>query len=441
VTSGTSIGWWRRDPTEAVTATAGRGVGPVTMLLGAYLMMHLLPAAQILATRLSVHIPVVVITGLLLTASLPAVGQIGRFWQTSISKPWMTLIAVVFLAAIFGQGPGTSVPFVTEIGVRFYTLPFYCCAIARSTEQVRHLLYWTIGAAVVLLLLSWISGHMLEGRFAGLSGTQLENPNDLAFAILLVTPSLLLIASTESPLVRVLWLIALMTSTLYVLRTGSRGNFVTLLVVIGVAYVVVRGYAKVVMLAIVTAFAVLMFVLVPAGTWQRLTLITLDPSRTEIIDPHLQGALGSQISRTELQKEAIQLTERHPALGVGALMFADAADRLARTETGKRSLWQSPHNTYLQIAAENGIPALFLFVVSLGLCFRMNHRAYRMCQRPTRQNRLVPQTHCLLLMTVAFSVGALFSNSAYDPFLGILVGLSSANFLAIQEELGAPRRP
>jgi O-antigen ligase len=182
---------------------------------------------------------------------------------------------------------------------------------------------------------------------------------------------------------------------------------------------------------------VLLIFLVPHGTWMRLSKITLNPEAEyfNTADEELRRAVESQMARMNLQHRAIELAIRHPLLGVGPLMFADASDVLVREQTGKKSAWQNPHNVYLQIAAETGIPALILYITSIGLCVRLNHRSIKACRGLPEHKAAYAQSLCLLTATLTFAVGILFSNFAFSSHLPILVGLTAANALAIKKEL------
>ena len=122
-------------------------------------------------------------------------------------------------------------------------------------------------------------------------------------------------------------------------------------------------------------------------------------------------------------------------------MFDDAVDLMVRRETGERSTWQGAHNTYLTIAAENGLPAFVFYVWALALCWKLNYRMYRTCQKIPSQQDNVPQCLCLILMTIAFCVSVLFTNMAYTAHVCVLAGLSAANYLAIRDELDIAMKP
>jgi hypothetical protein len=155
-------------------------IGAVTLLLGAYVLMYVVPIAEILIIYGHIHVPVVVIDGVLLTIALPLTGRIGEFWKSPLAKPWMATLVMMCLAAAAGTYPGRSVPFILQYGFRFHVLPFYVVAIACTTRRVRYLMKWIAAGGLLLLVLCAVFGKFEEGRFF-LAETSLYNTNDLAF--------------------------------------------------------------------------------------------------------------------------------------------------------------------------------------------------------------------------------------------------------------------
>jgi O-antigen ligase len=303
-------------------------------------------------------------------------------------------------------------------------------------------MYWIGAGALLLVALCAALGDYRDGRLF-IPETSLANPNDLAFALLLGTTCLLLFLYTQSVMLRVVWAIAFPLSMLFILRTGSRANFVTLILLVPVLFVLISRRAKLILFALTPVAALIFAIAIPRATFQRLTLILSNPTQVRVDDAELRGARDSQVARTELQKHAIELTLHRPLLGVGALMFADSVEQMVRLDTGRKSGWQGAHNTYLEISAENGIPALIFYVWVLILCFRMNWFSYQTCKRELMLPTVLGQSVCLILMTVAYCVGIAFCNAAYDPHMDVLVALSTANFLAVRSEArnGKPLPP
>jgi O-antigen ligase len=142
-----------------------------------------------------------------------------------------------------------------------------------------------------------------------------------------------------------------------------------------------------------------------------------------------------------LQERALGLIARHPLLGVGPQMFAVGVEEMVQSEAKAKSGWQDAHNVYLQIAAENGLGAFFLYVGSVLWCLITNYKMYRKGLANPHMKSFQDMSLCLLLLGVVYGVGVLFCNALYDPALPILLGLTAAKELAYQREKAALLAP
>jgi hypothetical protein len=418
-----------------VDTAISTGGGFLRTLLGAYTLMFMVPVAELSTRLVGFHVPIFPITAIVLGIGLILRGDLlTRFWHTSLAKPWVVLLVLFFLAAVLGKYKSMSTGFIAQYAMHFQVLPFFCCACLLSTRQVRICMYWICGGCLLLLVLCALLSTYVDGRLM-IPDTSLANPNDLAFSILLGTTCLLLFLYSRSVVLRLLWAVAFPASIFFILRTASRANFVALLVLVPILFTMVSRRAKIAFLAFAPIAALLFAITTPRSTLARLTLILLNPMEEKVQDAELRGAVGSQIARTELQIHAVELTLHHPLLGVGALMFEDSVEEMVRSETGQKSGWQGAHNSYLEVAAENGIPAVLIYIWILIGCLRMNWFSYRTCSRDPALHSALGQSVCLTLMTVAYCVGIAFCNAAYAPQYAVLVAFSTANYLAIQREL------
>src|SRR5580704_16846627 len=178
-------------PSSVLTQVPGENQnGPWVILLGFYTLTFAVPLAEMLIVYWHAHIPVVVIADLILTLGLIVSGRVGEFLKTPLAKPWMAALVCFLFAAVFGLYPGRSVPFITEYGLRFHVFPFYCCGIAVSTKNVRHVFSWICWGSFLLLFLCLVYGQMDDGRLV-IPSTDLANPNDLGLALLFMISSLL----------------------------------------------------------------------------------------------------------------------------------------------------------------------------------------------------------------------------------------------------------
>jgi O-antigen ligase len=416
-------------------------VGLLTALMGFYILLYMAPAVEIMAYYLHVLFPIIIIVGAIIVTAFPFTGQMSRFLRSPIAKPWLALMACYLAASAFSSYRGGSVPFMLGYCTRVHTMPFLFCGIALTARRVRHLMLWSAAACLLVLVICLKYGQYTEGRFA-LSQTSLENPNDLAFNLLLGCAFLLMFVFQRSWTFRILWAVTFPLSLLFVLKSGSRANFITLIAATVLAWLLSSSGVKVFFFLLAPVLMVIIAMLVPQSTWYRLGSIVADPRSTlaSTDDPTVKSVVGSQLARTELQKRAWKMTLAHPLLGVGPMQFADYADSMVRTEMGRKSSWQYPHNVYLQISSECGIPALIFYVWSIVLCCRMNYRSFKLCGGTADRRSSRAQSYCLLLASVIYAIGIAFCNVAYYSYLSILVGFTAANSLAVQQELAITQK-
>lgn len=419
-------------PAPARTAAAEGSV--LLTLLGAYIFMHVILWAEIVNTAIGFNLRMTAITGLIVTAGVLFSGHLLRFGQLSIAKVWLALLALYLLASLAGFYPRGSLTTMWSYATRFHTFPLLICAVAHRASHVRRLMYWGGGSVLVALLLTFLYGQIVDGRLE-IPDTTLGNPNDLALTLLLGWLFLMSMAYSESGFVRVVPFAALPITLYYVLQTGSRANFLTALLVGICLFFTAAGKVKLRLIALTPILVGAMLFLVPTNTLTRLTAVFTDPIAAYNPSMEHGDAIASQVARTRLQERAIMLTLQHPLLGVGPDEFAVAIERMVREESGRKSTWQNTHNVYLQVAAENGIPAVLCFIACMVWLIRTNFRVYRTVLRHPSMTNFEGQSLCLFLLSVAYSFGIAFGNYMYDAAFPILVGLTAANLMAFEREL------
>ena len=419
----------------AILEQAPTGVVLYT-LMGMYVFMHVVPWAEIMDTIIGVNIKIAVVTGTLLTLGALFSGQIGRFWRLSVAKWWMLLLGLFLAASVAGLYRRGSLTYMFGYALRFHTFPFLLCAVAQTRDLVRQMIYWAGAGAFVILILIRRYGEYADGRL-NIPNTSLANPNDLALTLLLSAVCLSCMFYSHSRMIRLIPLLALPPALYYVLQTGSRANFLTVVVLGLAAMWSIPARMKLRLAITIPVVVVAMVILVPGSTLERLTKIVANPIQSFTDDSEYSSAIASQMARTRLQERAIDIALRHPLLGVGPWEFADAVEVLVREETGNKSTWQFAHNVYLQMAAENGIPAFFLFAGLMLWALKTNYQVHRAALRYEPMKEYEGQSICLLLLVVADGFGIAFGNYIYDANFPILVGLTAANYMAFQKDLAA----
>ena len=339
---------------------------------------------------------------------------------------------------------GVTVPFSYwrggSLGVFLHTLEyeslvFAACALAVSLKQVRTLIYFSVAGALAVPLYCFRFGSSETTGRLGIENSSLANPNDLGFHLLMCFSFLLFLVFQRRLLLRLLGAAALAAVLVCIMRTASRGTFLSLFIMAAGLFFVVPRIAKFWLITLFCCAILVALLATPAAALHRLTFIFVETEGVEVSSQDDAQSLGSQLSRQELLKKAIELTLTHPLVGVGPGQFSDfvLADAKSR---GEHIVDLRQHNTYTQVSSEMGLPALFFYCAALLMCLRMNYQVAKRAWRLPGQQVVVAQSLCLFVVCLAFAANTLFVHAG-DLFYHVhLIGLSLANFLAAGNELG-----
>jgi O-antigen ligase len=258
-----------------------------------------------------------------------------------------------------------------------------------------------------------ITGSSVEGRMTEASA-RFGDSNEFA-QVLLIGMCLMFGYSSTPGRNMVMKLIAYASVLIMLIsffRTGSRGGFIGLVVVVLFVFIKdsVATKAGIAVLAILLATLLLIF-LPPQLKYRYGVLLGLVADNS--MDTQAIAAAGSKESREYLLMQSLSITAHHPLLGVGAGQFAVAENSVAVSEGLARGSWHETHNMYTQVSAENGIPALIFFLATLVVSFRTLNRVAL----------LGKNTSDLVLLEA--------SKAAYWLRLGLLAIIASGFFLSI----------
>lgn len=376
-------------PTETVSVPKLLGL----LLVGTYLLTM---AGRAPLVRPPTLVPVIVLLGLV-AASLVAAGEIGT---TAPQALRYALFAGLFVL----------VAQVVDTGERIVVLAGVLVASA--------------AAASVVGLARFVAGS--ADRASGPIG----DANDFAYLLATVLPLGLLLlvregGSRPSGLVRLAWLGATVVIGAAVLGTLSRGAIAGL--VVAAVWAAVRG--RVGLRSVAAAAAVLVVVAGAALVFQR-------PFVEDRL--HAKGLVaGDNIeSRQALWGGALDMAADHPVLGVGPGMYPVRADEYV-VDDPLRIEQPVAHNAYLEVLAENGVPALLAlvaFVVGTWVVLRRTHRlAAAAGDRGSEQ--IVTALQAAHIVAV---VGAGFLSVQITPPLWFIGALAVALRATVAEAAPAP---
>jgi O-antigen ligase len=210
---------------------------------------------------------------------------------------------------------------------------------------------------------------------------------------------------------RLLWTLAALALAYGVVVSLSRGGLLAL--VAGAVFVLwefgVRGRRP--------HMVVLTFVL--AGG-----LILASPAdfgrRVESIFDASKDETGSGWARWALITKARNVALQNPVFGLGPGNF----------QTLEGTFWHGAHNTYAQLAAEAGFPALIFFLLIL---YKSSQNLRRIRKLDRYSPRTVLLAGALRANLACYAIGAFFSDTAFHFFPYLLMGYISVLHRLVME--------
>lgn len=174
---------------------------------------------------------------------------------------------------------------------------------------------------------------------------------------------------------------------------SSRGGFLGL--VAGVGYLVWRSRKRKRNAAVLFVLLVVPMFMVPRSPMKRL------------LHPEYADQMGSQ-TRQASWSAGLKMVRAKPLTGIGLGLYKP----LLGTYSNNPNFHQIAHNTYLEYAAELGVPALLLFLWLLWDTFRVLGETRRITVQ-SGDRLLYPMAAGLQCGTVSFAVGSFFLSAEY----------------------------
>ena len=345
--------------------------------------------------------------GIALAALVFAVKPKDRGKLPAECKVLLVLLAHLILTIPFAYWRGGA--FDTVIN-KFSKGPIVALLIAMAVTQVfqlRKLLYIQAATVALITVASIVARHMQDGRLMGIQKGILENPNDLAINIAINIPlCLAFLFAARGGFRKVLWAFGLLCMFYAVVATYSRSGMVataiTLLICLWEFGVKGKRTLFLMSTGLIGMLALGIMLFTPRY------FVRLE----SLVRGNIQGSddRGSLEARSELLKESLWLTVHHPIFGIGPGNFPAV--------TGE---WRVAHNTYTELSAEGGLPALILFVTLLVMSLR-KIRSVRTLPGYLRDSSIRLWTSALWAAMAAYIAGAAFASTEYNLFPYFMVG-------------------
>ncbi len=277
----------------------------------------------------------------------------------------------------------------------------------RTTARLRGLVLVALAAAFCLSLVAvndYRLGNLtVEGyRVGGVGEGMFGNPNDLALFLVTVAPlSAAMFFGSRSLVGKAVYALATLLLTAAVVVTFSRGGFLGL----ACAYTLIawklgrRNRAGVVLLVVAGAAALL--AIAPGNYIQRLL---------SIFSPELD-AVGSTGMRRQILFRSIWTAIVNPINGIGMGNFPLVSFRDLQS-----------HNSYTQVAAEMGIPALVVYLMYIWTPLKGLRRIERETFEGRKRSRFFHLSVGVQSAMVGYTVSSFFGSVAYLWYVYYVVG-------------------
>lgn len=338
--------------------------------------------------------------GLRLAAGDPA----ARLLATPLARLFLLFLGVIAVVAI-AHGTGFQYAISRYLGFLVF-LPFVIVAV-RSQRDLRLVLATMVLSYVVVF--PYAVRQMI--RFGDRLGIGVYETNYLAAILVLLIPVAFVLSSqAHLPARRALWAGGGLLLVLMVFLTSSRGGFLGLLAA-GMLYVYRRrgiGGAVAVLLVLLASA-----LLLPTELGSR-ALATIFQDSGDL-PPGLEHSNRAHVA---LFWAALRMIGDSPLVGVGPLNFKSLSTLYTGLDEGNIA-----HNSFLEIAAEFGLPALAVFVLLLVVTFRALGRAARLDGSPEARE-LAGWAEGLRSGLTGFLVAGCFISAQYEKILWLSVFLT-----------------
>jgi len=331
----------------------------------------------------------------------------------------VTFILVWMVASVpLGIYRGFSLGFIYGDHAKVLVLMAIVLASIRSIADVERLsLASMLGAGAYCMVILMKSKLAASGRLGGLV---YYDSNDLSMMIVCTLPvAVYFLRPNAKILQKLAALFCLGVFVLAIVSAGSRGGFLGLVCVSAFLIFGFRAIPKRIRIGATVASAAFLVVAGTAQYWARMDTffnITSDYNLTD------------ETGRVQIWIRGMGYLARNPLTGVGVNAFPIAegslSDLAGRQAEGIGLKWSAAHSSFVQIAAELGLPGIIAFVL---LLWRLYSTTRRMSSSTLRHGPIADDERAFSQAMIGSLIGYVVCGSllsqAYSAYLYVLCGI------------------
>lgn len=276
-------------------------------------------------------------------------------------------------------------------------------ALVNSEKRLR-IMFWVIA---VSLGFYGVKNALIGVPVIRGPGGMLQDNNDFSCALVMAVPFLYYLGLTEKrQSFRWGFLVSVPLTAVTVALTESRGGFLALVGCFGV--LVMQSRQRMLALMIAPFVAVVFFMVVPDSFVERIKTIR------EPTDASSQGRLKAWAT-------GFNMVNGNPVTGVGYRNFQIAYRRYA---SNPGETVRVAHNSYVQLMAESGYPALGMFLAMILLTIYKGRKLQWRLRRSKELRWMFYYSRAIEASLCGYVIAATFLNRAHFDLLYHIVGVS-----------------
>lgn len=308
-------------------------------------------------------------------------------------------------------------------------MTFLVAALANSEERIRAMLQ-VMGVSIGLLGLKSVVDFVATGgqtRAHGVGGVELE-ANEFALALNMAIPILMGLSYLESRRwVKYFYRALALFCVMGVIATFSRSGFLGL----SLAIFVLAWYSKrrVMNFAILALAVVVLLPFVPKKALERYKSI---PTAAQV-DP-------SAIARLQTWETGIRMVKAHPVFGVGPFNFQSQYSHYLVEKYLDAANYhpRAPHNAFIALASESGIPSVLLFIAFVGSAIFEMWRLRRLLKDAPELKELAGYCLIIQMTLMVYIIPNFFINRQNQDLMYHLIGISVGLAALVEGVLAEP---
>ncbi|HXI19811.1 MAG TPA: O-antigen ligase family protein [Gemmatimonadales bacterium] len=362
----------------------------------------------------------------------------GSMFRTAPAKVMAALGVMACLSVPTALSIGRAGSFILQDYSKVLILAFLLIAAIRGAKDLYAFAWAMVISAGALSYLSLFVFKVRKGNgdfAARIAGGYTWDANDICLILLVALPFVLLVLENAKPRARALCFVAIIGIGAAIARTVSRGGFLGLISVGLALLFLVRHVALPKRIAAVATVIFGLAAFAPSGYWDQIGTM---------LHPEDDYNMTSPTGRKAVAQRGLGYMMYNPFTGIGADNFpvaeATISPRMEGWVVGMTGIKQSAaHNSYLQAAAEMGIPggALFIALVLSGIIipFQLRSRMPKAWLKGDREQRfLYHMTTYLPVAFIGFAVPGAFLSFAYNDPIYLLSAFNAGLILAIDRK-------